>query len=188
MERKELLETANELGLEFPKNISTKKLTAMVAEASGLPPPVDETPPPSPAAKPEPKSEEPAAEEDLSQVMTQPERQEPVMSANPIIRRRQRIKAMKDRAMKTSVVTITNRDPRENTHMTTCYLSAENQYFGISKVIPLDIPVELEECLINVAESTMMPLHVDEVKNGKHTGNKVTRSVKKFTISYSRTQ
>jgi hypothetical protein len=88
--------------------------------------------------------------------------------------------------MKTSIVTITNKDNRENDVMTSVYLSFENQYFGLSKQVPLDLPVELENSLIKIAEGVRITLHKDEVRDGRRTGNKIPTSVKKFAISYAR--
>ena len=62
-ERDNLLEEANELGIEFPSNIPSAKLQAMVDEAKGLPPAVDEVAPASPAAKPDPEEEKEAEPE-----------------------------------------------------------------------------------------------------------------------------
>ena len=163
-ERSELVAEASDLGLDFQKNIKTTKLVAMLAEAKGEPIPVDEVAPPSPAMKAEVK-ETPA-----SAPRTE----------------RHRIAAAKAVALKTSIVTITNKDNRENDVMTTVFLGFENQHFGISKVVPLDIPVQLEEALIHIAEKTTMTLHKDEIKNGRRTGNKIPQTVKKFAISYAK--
>lgn len=180
-DRADLLDQANTLGLEFHKNIPTEKLRALIAESQG------------PAVKPDEELEE------LDTVSNDPPKQEssapaaPSMldsmtnSANPKVRLRARVAKAKKDAMKTSVVTITNKDNRENDVMTTVLLSVENQHFSVSKLVPLDIPIELEECLINVAERTMMTLHKDEIKNGRRTGNKVPVTVKKFALSYART-
>lgn len=165
-ERTALLEVANDLGLEFHSNIPTEKLKAIVAEAKGEPAPVEEAVPASPAIKeldsegPKPKLSKYAA-------------------------KRRKVAAAKKAAMKTRIVTITNKDNRENDIMTTAYFSFENQHFGLSKVVPLDIPIELEVSLIQIAASTVMTLHKDEVVDGKRTGNKVPMRVKKFAISYS---
>jgi hypothetical protein len=101
---------------------------------------------------------------------------------------RRKIAEARKKAFKTHIVTLTNKDSRENDVMTTVNLSFENQYFGLSKIIPLGVPVELEKALIDIAESTRITLHKDEVVSGKRTGNKVPVSVKKFAISYSRQQ
>lgn len=151
-ERTQLLEQANELGLEFQSNIPSDKLQAMIDEA------LNES--------------------------------DKVVKAPPAPRGRKRMREIiaesKKRALRKHVVTITNKDNRENDVMTTVPLSFENAYFGISRKVPLDIPVEIEEALLDIAESTMMTLHKDEIKNGQRTGNKIPVSVKKFAISYAK--
>lgn len=179
-ERTKLVEEANELGLEFPANIPTKKLQAMVAEAKGEPPPIDEEVPPSPEVKKEEEISDQSVEEETSTVVES----RPTKAMDAISRRRELIRKSKEEAFKKRVVTLTNKDPRENEYMTTAYLSFENQYFGLSKLVPLDVPVELEQALIHIAETTLMSLHKDEIVDGKRTGNKVTTRVKKYAISY----
>lgn len=90
----------------------------------------------------------------------------------------------KTAAMATRIVTISNNDKRENDVMTTAYLSMENQHFAVSKYVPLDVPIELEECLIEVARTTYITLHKDEIIDGRRTGNKIPVSTRKFNISY----
>lgn len=178
-DRQELLDQANELGLEFPANIPTKKLQGMIEEAvgDGTPPPVeDDTPAPNPAVKAEEPVEETNTSAGIPDVLKN--------SKDKAVQKRIKVKKLRDQAFKTRIVTITNKDNRENDIMTTAYLSFENQYFGLSKLVPLDVPVELEEALIRIAESTMMTLHKDEIVDGKRTGNKIATSVKKFAVSY----
>ncbi|MEE8599385.1 MAG: hypothetical protein V3S69_07780 [Dehalococcoidales bacterium] len=101
-------------------------------------------------------------------------------------RRRKIVAKARARAFKTHIVTLTNKDNRENDVMTTAHLGFENQYFGLSKNVPLDIPVELEQALIQIAAACTMTMHKDEIVDGKRTGNKVSVRVKKYAISYSR--
>ena len=164
-ERSELMEEATELGVTFPKSIKTTTLQALVAEEKGEPVPVEESAPAGPAVK----AEKPQAD-----------------PTSPLEIRRKRIRDAKAAAFATTVVTITNKDNRENDVMTTAYLSFENQFFGLSKLVPLDVPVELEQGLINVAESTNITLHKDEIVSGRRTGNKIPVTVKKFAISYAK--
>ncbi len=98
-------------------------------------------------------------------------------------RLRQLIKKMKDKAMATKIVTITNNDRRDNSVLTTTYLGFENQYFGMSRIVDLDTPIELEQCLIDIAKGSQVVLHTDEIVNGKRTGNKTPKLVKKFSVS-----
>ncbi len=100
--------------------------------------------------------------------------------------RRKKISERKAAAMKTRIVTITNKDNRDNDFTTTASLSFENQFFGLAKNVPLDVPVELEQALIDIAESTIITHHKDEIVDGKRTGNKVPVSVKKYVVSYGK--
>jgi hypothetical protein len=176
-EREDLLNEANNLGLQFQPNVPSKKLKAAIDEAKGLPPEVEEEVPASPAMK--------APEEETEEVSTKsPEVAKKGTPLSDYEVKRRRIAAAKKRAFETKVVTLTNKDSRENDVMTTAYLSFENQYFSKSRVVPLDIPVELEVALIKIAEKSTMTLHKDEVKGGKRTGNKVPVRVKKYAVSY----
>ena len=175
-EREQLVEEANNLGLEFAKNISTKKLQAMVDEANGVPPPVSEPAPAGPAVK---------AESDVDAEADAKADKEKTNHNRVLSHRQKLIQSQREKAFKTRVVTITNKDVRDADVTTTAYLSMENQHFSISKLVPLDIPVELEECLIKVAKAAVITLHKDEIVGGKRTGNKVPTSVKKYAISYA---
>lgn len=95
------------------------------------------------------------------------------------------IAKMRADARKTKVVTITSNDKRDNEFTTECYLSVENQYLSLSKRVPLDIPVELEACLIAVAEEAPLVMHRDEVIGGHRTGNKSTYTGKAYNVSYT---
>ena len=180
VDREALIAEANELGLEFAKNTTNKVLVAKIAEAKGLPAPVDEPAPPSPKTKSD-------AEiiEALDEVVDEP-KQSPTAALSVAARRRKLVASQKAKAMKTQVVTVTDKDNRENSFTTTCNPSFENQYFGLSKIVPLDVPVELEQALIDILESTMMTLPKDEVVEGKRTGNKVATTVKRYAISYGK--
>jgi hypothetical protein len=90
----------------------------------------------------------------------------------------------KVKAMKKRVVTVSSNDKRDNDVTTVAYLGFENQYFGISKLVPLDIPIELEACLIEIAKTTMITLHKDEIIEGKRTGNKTPVAVRKLSVSF----
>ena len=177
--REDMIAEATDLGLDFKGNISNIKLAALINEYKGLPTPIDETPPPSPAAKPE---AEPAAEEEVFQ--TQGQKAAHALYA----KRRAKIVQAKKKAFKTKIVTLTNKDNRENDVATSAFLSFENLHFGLAKNVPLDIPVELEVALINIAEACMITLHKDEIVNGKRTGNKLPVRVKKYAISYGQQQ
>lgn len=165
--REELMNECNDLGIEFRSNASESALQKLIDDfkdkQAGF------TPSPPVATKPEVAVDE--------QTKGNTETKEAKLRKN--------IAKRKAEAFKTRIVTITNRDKRESDVVTTAPLSVENQYFGIAKNVPLDIPVELEQCLIKVAENSMIPMHRDEIINGRRTGNKVTVMVKRYSVSYS---
>ena len=168
--RKNLIEEANELGLEFPSNIKSTKLQGMVdakqGESVGVKPPVED------------KVEIPPVVEEVKPPITRTPAQ------HRHLKNRQAIAVKKKNAFKTKIVTITNRDTRDAEFTTTASLSFENNYFGLAKNVPLDVPVELEIALIKIAERTLMTIHKDEIKDGKRTGNKEAFTVKKYAVSY----
>lgn len=174
--REEMIAEAIDLGLEFKGNISNKALAALLAEAKGEPEPLNETPPPSPAMKPQ------TEEEDVLEAAAEIARNN---ARERAARNRARVGGIKANAMKTKVVTLTSKDSRDNETVTTAFLSMQNKHFAIARNVPLDTPVELEQCLINTAESCMITQHRDEIVNGKRTGNKVPVRVKKYAVSYS---
>ena len=203
-DRDELMKQAEELGLDFPKNIPSEKLSRMVdnallseeAETTTQPNEEDDdlTDEEMKVEKDEKAAMEKAAKEEseavaeLQKSMKKTEKEDTDRKPSKRMLMRRKIAEARKKAFKTHIVTLTNKDSRENDVMTTVNLSFENQYFGLSKIIPLDVPVELEKALIDIAESTRITLHKDEVVSGKRTGNKVPVSVKKFAISYSRQQ
>ena len=158
----ELKAEAEGLGIEFKGNTSKVKLAEMI----------------------EAYYESQSADDLVAEVQEEPVPVEAPQAPITLNKKQAIIVESKRKAMKTSVVRITSNDKRDNDVVTTAYLSAENEYFGKSKLIPLDTPVELEECLIKVAKSSRITLHVDEVVDGKRTGNKVPKSVRKYNVSY----
>jgi len=107
-----------------------------------------------------------------------------VSKMTPAQRQRHQIKVMKEKAFKKRVVTISSNDKRESEYTTTAYLSLSNQHMDLARIVPLDVPVELEQCLINVAKTTTIILHKDEIVNGRRTGNKTAQMVRKYNVSY----
>lgn len=86
---------------------------------------------------------------------------------------RQTITRLKKEMVKTSVVRVNMVDKRENSDVTSYYV----QNGAIGRHIPLDIPIELEQCLINQLRRTKVPTHVKGLD-----GNSSTKLVKKFFI------
>jgi predicted RNA binding protein with dsRBD fold (UPF0201 family) len=179
-DRTELINEAAELGLSHQKNVKTFKLAEMLAEHKGEPLPVKEVVPAGPAIKLEKEESE-----DIESAEQTVQGKQSLAQIRAGIRRKKVADARK-KAFKTTVVTITNKDNRENDYMTAAYLSFENQHFGLSKQVPLDVPVEVENSLIAIAERATMTLHKAEIINGKHTGNKTAVTVKKFAVSYGK--
>jgi hypothetical protein len=179
-ERTEMITEALDLGITHPGNISNIKLATLLAEFKGEPTP-HEPAPAGPAMKVEPD------EGDVKEASVEAREKIRQATRNKHVARRREVADLKKKALKTEIVTITNKDPRDNTAMTTAYLSFENQFFGAARLVPLDIPVELEVSLIKIAASCTMTLHKDEIgADGKRTGNKIPVRVKKYAISYSR--
>jgi len=87
-------------------------------------------------------------------------------------------------AFKTRVVTITSNDKRDSNVETTVIATCENQYFGLTKILPLNVPIEVEQCLIDTIKEIKIPLHVPETINGRQTGNSVLSETNKYNISY----
>jgi hypothetical protein len=180
MNREEMIAEALDLEIKHKGNISNIGLAKLIAEARGEPEPEFDAPS-GPATKPEPPEED-----DDDDVETDTPKQS---SASAVYaRKRLKIAAAKKAALATTVVTITSKDPRENEVTTTAFLSVENQYFSIGRSVPLDIPVQLEKCLIATAKTCKIPMHKDEVVSGRRTGNKVTIMVNKYAISYEQQQ
>lgn len=91
-------------------------------------------------------------------------------------------------AYATKVVTVSNNDKRESEYMTADYFGFENQYFGVSLLVPFDIPTQLPQCIIDVIKSTPITLHKDEVVDGRRTGNRIPVQTRKYNISYDEKQ
>ncbi len=159
----ELKAEADVLGLQYNKNIGANKLAEKLEEYY-----VSQSAGDFVQVKEE------------KEVEDTPQKKEAVRATSE----REMILEAKKAAMETKIVTISSTDKRDNDVVTSVYLSVENQHFGIAKYVPLDVPVELEVCLIEIAKSTYITLHKDEVIDGRRTGNKVPQSVRKFTISY----
>jgi len=97
------------------------------------------------------------------------------------------LQEIRKEAMATRVVTLTLNDKKENDKATVAPLSVENAYFGVSKLVPLDMPVELENCLIELAQSLKCTAFTDEIVNGKRTGNHKISLVRKYVVSFEDT-
>lgn len=176
----ELKEEAKALGLQFKGNISKDDLAAMIdayynqeakdstVQAINLEDKLDDVL----------EEEEAVLPNKLARKVSRLKSKEAKAA-----RLRAKIAEAKEQAFKKRVVTLINNDTRENQHVTAVPLLFENQYFALGRVVPLNIPVELEQCLIDIAKSTTIAIHKKEASNGGRTVGK-TVFAKKFNISY----
>ena len=165
----ELREEATVLGITYNANIGAEKLAAKIEEYYVAQANADKVVEKTPEVIPDPTVDH-----------STPESKHATFEA----KQRKAVAEAKAAAMATKIVTVTSNDKRDNDMVTSEYVSCENQYFGIAKYVPFDIPVELEVCLIEVLKSSMITLHKDEIVDGRRTGNKIPMSVRKFNISY----
>lgn len=90
----------------------------------------------------------------------------------------------KEKAFKKRKVVISSNDTRTNNVESAIVAFCENKYFKLDKIVPLNIPCELEQCLIDTLKDVMIPTHTPEIKNGKNTGNSKMTMIRKYNISY----
>ena len=162
----ELKQEADDLGIKYMPNIGEEKLQAKIdayyesQESSGKE--IAE------AVKANEKSEENTAVADKK--VKQKE-----MSAGEAMRR------AKERANKTSVITIIDNDQRVNNQTTTCKVGCSNVNFDLGQmVIPLNVPVEVKQGHIDTLKSVKIPMHVKDPRTGL---NRVTMR-NRYTIQY----
>ena len=79
-------------------------------------------------------------------------------------------------------VTVTNLDP-DNAGASTVYSCVENEYFSIARVIPLDVPIALEEALIKDLKRRRTLSYVPVVKDGKNTGTFTHKAVPMYAVT-----
>jgi hypothetical protein len=150
----ELKEEAKALGIEFTGNIAKKDLIALIENFYN-----------NEVAQDSVKVDEKIVKE----IPKIKETRDPIREA-------------KEQAFKLVKCIISSNDKRTNDVETTAYLSFENQYFSKARIVPLDVPVEIEYALVQIALSTMIVQHKDEIVSGRRTGNKVPGTVRKFNV------
>ena len=161
----ELREEATELGLTYSQNIGAAKLSVKIDEYY------------------EKQSAGDIVEDIVEEIeveVKKPATKAKSASETAEQKFRRESKERQVAALKTKIVTITNTDKRESHVETMAYLSCG----VVSKRVPLDIPIELEIALIEVARTSTVSTHVDEVVKGVRTGNKVPKTVRKYVVSY----
>nr|DAK36321.1 MAG TPA: hypothetical protein [Caudoviricetes sp.] len=88
----------------------------------------------------------------------------------------------KKRAFAKKVVIISSNDKRDNDTATTVYATCENQYFALAKIIPLNIEVQVEQCLLDALSDVEIMLQTDVVKDGVALGVATPTFIKKYNI------
>ena len=133
----ELKEEAINLGITFKGNPKKEELEQMIkdflAEEAGG----------SVAVITNEELEDELEEEQLSRARTVRNEKVGKLSKKDMLR--QAVAEAKKQAMKKKVVTLTSNDKRDNDYVTSVPLFFENQYFALDKIVPLGIPVELEQ-------------------------------------------
>ncbi len=159
----ELKKEANELGLTYNSKIGATKLSEKIEDYY----------------ESQSAGDLVKVKEEIEEEVEKPAK-EVKAKLSPMAQGKVAIKAAIAKSMKTRVVTISNNDKRDNSHTTTAYLSCG----AFQRTVPLDIPVELENALINIAKNSKITQHIDEVVGGKRTGNKIPKPANKYMVSY----
>ena len=160
MEEKTMEDLKNEataLGLEFKGNISRAKLEDLI-ESAYLKEESKASPSPVTAVEPKKKPLEGV-----------------VLDETPEMKHRRVIAELRRKALETRVVRVILNDKRENSDMTSYFVANG----PIGKFIPLDTPIELEQCLIDQLLRTKTLNHVKGAD-----GNNIAKMNKKFVIEY----
>ena len=84
-------------------------------------------------------------------------------------------------ARKTRIITVVDNDQRINNHATTCTVNCSNEFFDLgTKLLPLNMKIEVAQGHINVLKSITIPLHVKDTR----TGLSSVRLRPRYTINY----
>jgi hypothetical protein len=161
----ELKIEADQLGVNYSKNVSGNKLQEKIEEFYEL----SETSGPALEAL--------VAEKE--KVQAQPK--EDVAKHDAKTAKRMMREAA---ARKTKVITIMDNDQRVNTQSTTCVVNCSNEYFDLgTTILPLNEKIEVAQGHINTLQQVQIPLHSRDPKTGLAT----VRLRPRYTISYENT-
>jgi len=145
---------ADELGITYNANIGIDKLKEKIADAS---------------AKSEPEKEE---------VIKKPK----VIKDPKGGRKMTNLEAIISRAKNLVKCKVTNLDAGE-AKLKSAYVCAGNQDFEVARVIPFNVPIGLQQCLIEKLKQDKMIQFVDEYdQNGRKTGNETHELVNKYAV------
>lgn len=70
----------------------------------------------------------------------------------------------------------------QNTGATTVTSGVINQYMSVQRVIPLNMEIALEECLIGEISERTFSASTPEIINGNNTGNFITKEMKEYAV------
>lgn len=166
----ELKKEADELGVQYPKNITPDKLAEKIDEFYSSNETKDTAVTAALAAINTPTKEVSVkAEETVDKTKTKEE-----------LFKEKRF-AREKAARATKVISIVDNDQRVNNHTTTCTVNCSNEYFDLGTIIlPLNENIEVAVGHIKTLESVKIPLHVVDTK----TGMASVRMRPRYTISY----
>ena len=115
-------------------------------------------------------------------VVVEPVQEEAPVKSGGNVTIRTLANAARAAAMKTTVVTITDNDQRENNYTTVVSVNCSNAYFDLgTKRIPLNVPVELEQGFIDVLSEIRIPMHVRDA----NTGQSKTVLRNRYSVAYN---
>jgi len=165
---KELKKEADELGVQYPKNVTADKLTEKIDGFYDA----DATSGPLIQAAVDAQEDAEADEDVVVGKVTVP-------AADP--KRAKRI-AREKAARATRVVTIVDNDQRVNNHTTTCTVNCSNEFFDLGTIVlPLNEKIEVAVGHLKTLESVKIPLHVSDTK----TGMSMVKLRPRYTIAYA---
>ncbi len=167
---KELKKEADDLGVQYAKNITAAKLSEKIDAFYDA----DNTSGPLVQAAVKAHEQEEVKKEETVQ-------DTPVTTvADP--KHAKRI-AREKAARATKVVTIVDNDQRVNNHTTTCTVNCSNEFFDLgTMVLPLNEKIEVAVGHIKTLEKVMIPLHVTDNK----TGMASVKLRPRYTIAYGK--
>lgn len=165
----ELKKEAGSLGISFNKRIGEKKLQEKIEAFYES----KETSGPAVIAAVVKKEE------------AKKESKKPTVRGRPITPQEERRIAREKAARKTRVITVVDNDQRINNHTTTCTVNCSNEFFDLgTKLLPLNLKIEVMQGHINVLKSVNIPLHAKDSRTGLST----VRLRPRYTINYEDNQ
>lgn len=173
----ELKKEADELGVNYPKNITAEKLAQKIDEfyESKSEPDADVDAALAKLNSGEEEADVDETPENTSDIAPKAKRSK---TLDPVVEKR---KARELAARKTRVVTIIDNDQRVNNHTTTCTVNCSNEFFDLgTRIFPLNEKVEIAQGHLNTLKEVKIPQHLRDNKTGLST----VKLRPRYTISY----